>query len=288
MFAKILLQRRTYNFNLSDIEDVYARFLASKDISTKDIQYVYEAVRRTECLVWHKEINCFKGRRYGPDFDGGYMIPEGVAFDYVISAGIGKNSQFEQQLAKEGHLVLALDPTVEDIPHNHQNILHTKLFLKRNSISGRCTNLREVLESINSSSDFLLKMDIEGDELEILVGLEEFQDKISILAVEFHNWYKVANVENRSQINETLDILENFFFATTCHSNNWRNLINYGEVIFPDVFEVTFVNKKYREQLVKSSIPNKIYANNPRKPDIPEGFIKTPTLRFIQNTDNSS
>lgn len=82
----------------------------------------------------------------------------------------------------------------------------------------------------------LLKIDIEGDEYQIIRQIKDFTKKVHILIIEFHNLDK-----KRKLFKDSIVYLKTFFNIVHIHGNNYRSLCKDN---FPEVVELTFLNKE--------------------------------------------
>lgn len=115
-------------------------------------------------------------------------------------------------------------------------------------------------------------MDIEGAEIPWLKCLSDEQmQKFSQIVMEFHFPFTEEEIEIFKKINKN-HVLFHF------HGNNCpAGVINHKGVIIPNVFECTYVNKKYIDmlnlELNSDNIPTQIDMPNCGGPDI---FIDYP------------
>jgi len=209
-------------------------------------------------------------KRIGPKYDGGYEVPTEVHVDFIISGGIGKTSEFEYDLAASGKKVFAIDPTVSHLPHPHKNITLIRKWFSNND-SNNSISLEGVLKLCSKNSKVLLKLDIEGDEYIVLESLKLFKNQIVVLVVEFHENYKLSNIEFLEQYIKIFKTLESSYIPVAFKANNWANFINFGKSFIPEVYEATFVNK-FAHRKTNNKFKSKKtlnYSNNPNRIEIP-------------------
>ena len=96
---------------------------------------------------------------------GGYVAPgvlEGI--EYVFSAGVAENSDFEYELAEKQIPINLIDFSVDRPAKNHELFEFTKAALAPNTLGEQLLSLDDWVKSTETdSSKMLLKMDIEGD-----------------------------------------------------------------------------------------------------------------------------
>jgi len=213
----------------------------------------------------------FKKIRIGNPNDGGYVICEipNINYDTLLSCGIADNITFEEHLCSihQNMKCYAFDGTIQNISYKHQNIE----FIKKNIgivNDDFNTNLKYLFENNNN---IFLKMDIEGYELEWFNFMSSLDlDKIVQMVIEFHSPFNEKTNNIFKKINNT-HLLVHF------HPNNCVGMTNYKNVIFPDAFECTYVNKKYileKYELNSEIIPTPI--DNPNSPKYIDRIINYP------------
>ena len=208
--------------------------------------------------------------RLGPNRDGGYIIDKRVIknIDYIISCGLSDNWDFEKEFLKLNDKVkiIAFDHTVNSLFWKKKFIsdffnffllkklsiwkinnifkfidyllffkdknAHFRLKLGKKNINNKQINIRKIL---NNKKNVLLKVDIEGDEYEILNHIKSNSNKINCLIIEFHEVKK-----NLRKINNFAKTLKNLK-SIHIHGNNVKKIDNHG---YPYSIECTFINSK--------------------------------------------
>ena len=213
--------------------------------------------------------------RVGNKTDGGYVVPSKPfqQIDGIISFGLGDNFSFEHHalLLNNKLNIIVYDHTVNifyffmkflksikrifyfksnlvNILNKFTTLLNYTLFFSINKkaehiqnkivkkiYSSNETNLKSVFNN-SKGKNFLVKIDIEGDEYKIIKDIKNYSKKIHILIVEFHNLDKKRTLFKNSVI-----FLKTFFNIIHIHANNNCSLCNDK---FPEVVEFTFLNKK--------------------------------------------
>ena len=128
-------------------------------------------------------------------------------------------------------------------------------------IKKKTTTLNEIVKE-NKNNNFFLKIDIEGNEYEILNDIKNNEKYINGLVIEFHefNIYqnKVLNFINNTELK-----------LIHIHVNNFGKLTKKNE---PSVLEMTFCQKKFlsRNKINYVKLPNQTVdrPNNPKKKDL--------------------
>ena len=197
----------------------------------------------------------FKKIRLGNDYDGGYIICEipDIEYGLFISAGIDNNITFEEFFCDKYNTVTcyAFDGTINDIKIKNNNIK----FIKKNIGITEDDNITNLHTLINNNQSLFLKMDIEGSEYEWLETLTEEQlNNFSQIVIEFHFIFN-SNIFNK---------LNKLFYLVHFHGNNYCGYKFVEGVPVPNVFECTYVNKKYMTEpkLNTKTLPIEIDMKN--------------------------
>ena len=248
--------------------------------------------------------------RIGPKLDGGYILDKRIVHitKKIITCGLNDDWEFEKHFSKINSSceVLAYDHTVNKkfwIERFKKDILHFFLFKKirlrkiisifkyydyinffknKNKhyelkISNENIKNKEITinEILKDHDNLILKIDIEGDEYNILNQILKNSKKINALLIEFHDIQK-----NMHLIKKFIE-QSNKLKLVHIHANNYPCI---DKDIDPSVIELTFTNiEKIRfEQIItkkKYPIENLDYKNSHRKDDY--------TLKFENDAKKS-
>jgi hypothetical protein len=193
--------------------------------------------------------------RLGKDNDGGYILAD-ITYPpntILVSAGIGNDSSFEEAfILKYGQNCFAFDGTISDLSKPHIE------FEKRNigpSNTDTTTNLQNLIQS---HDNLVLKMDIEGSEVAWLKSLGNEISKFQQIVIEFH-WPFDPSTK------PIFELLNRFHVLIHFHANNCCGAVDFYGVAVPNVFECTYLNKKYfckNPELNKDPIPSPLDMKN--------------------------
>lgn len=205
-------------------------------------------------------------KRYGKNNDGGYILAGGLKYDCFLSAGIGNDLSFENDIMsrysfKQAHIFdgtsLFKQEEIGNLQFHKVNIgtLNTETH----------TNLHEL---ISKHENILLKMDIEGYECGWLDTLTaSMLSRFRQIVIEFHGFVK--SIPYVIQINETHKLIH-------LHGNNYGGTIDIDGKIYPNVFECTFLNNHLCEVIKPNKqrlpIANLDQPNNAVQNDIDLNF----------------
>lgn len=203
--------------------------------------------------------------RFGRDYDGGYVVPEGITVDALLSYGIGDDISFEIDFAKKtGKPVYAFDPNIKVKCKN--KLIH----LKNEAITPE-GNIQIHRAALNLEDVWIaVKMDIDGEEWDVLGNA--LLEKIAYMVIELHGFHSSPN--KHTKMKAVLKKLNNKFVCAHVHANNYGDIVCNGEYYYPNVLEALFI---YREKIANfvlipdiSEYPTVIdRPNNRNFPDVP-------------------
>ena len=236
--------------------------------------------------------------RVGPKLDGGYILDKRIVHltEKIITCGLNDDWEFEKDFLKikPSCEVIAYDHTVNKefwIKRFKKDIIHFFLFKKLRlrkiisifkyydyinffksknkhhelKISIKNIKNKEVSinEILNNHDNLILKVDIEGDEYNILKQILDNSKKINTLLIEFHDIQK-----NMALIKEFIE-QSNELKLVHIHGNNYQCI---DRNIDPSVIELTFTNIekiKFEQKITEKKYPiEKLdYKNSHRKDD---------------------
>jgi len=222
--------------------------------------------------------------RIGPKQDGGYVIADGFEYDLFISCGIAGDIRFEEAFL-DIHKIkcIAFDGTIQSCPYHYNNIE----WIPKNighSNTNKTTNLKEYIQNNNK---IFLKMDIEGSEFNWLDTMSVTElDNFSQIVLEVHWPFDIYRMNMLKKLNKThyvihihgnnycdRDIPKHLPSGRTYDGTVTINNSNNGQIKLPEVFEVTYVNRKLCDNLLvdmqEIQFPTILdYPNNPNAVDI--------------------
>ncbi len=241
--------------------------------------------------------------RVGPDYDGGYILNNALIknIETLITFGLSDEWDFEKDLLKKKPeiSIYAFDHTVNNlfwINRLKKDIIH--FFLLKKLRFKKILNIFKYLDYISffdnkkrfhiqkkigiTNEDYdvnfiinnllkdkkkiLLKIDIEGDEFNILDQILKNENLLDGLLIEFHD---INQNNNLSKINNFLQNLK-YLKLIHIHANNYAPPDKNGD---PTVIEMTFTNENLIEKFEKNNektypIENLDVKNRKRLPDI--------------------
>jgi hypothetical protein len=181
-------------------------------------------------------------KRIGKNNDGGYIIDIlPITYNIIIGCGINDDITFEEDFIKQypGIQCIAFDGTIDKLPPTDANIQ----FVKKNIGNINTDSITNLHDIINANTNIFLKMDIEGAEITWFETLSYKQlNKFMQMVVEFHSPFSEKETNVFTKISKTHVLVH-------LHGNNHSGIKKFNDILVPEVFECTFINKKYLEQL---------------------------------------
>ncbi len=221
-------------------------------------------------------------QRLGSKNDGGYVVPlELPQMDTLVSFGLGDDSNFELDCKKNGlvrdflvfdhtvslrRLVIKLTKRIFSDPVNVKAIVYRfKVlcsYIYRFKVLRNKHYKNRIVAKAESKSDlsleqiarvmvdgpFMLKVDIEGDEYQLIQHIVDLQHRIPLAIIEFH-----GTDSSRKVFEQTIIELKKYFKIVHLHGNNFTSISADG---IPQTLEITFVNREFIQKTDKvKSLP---------------------------------
>lgn len=210
--------------------------------------------------------------RLGKNNDGGYVVlksrlPE---YDNLISFGIAGDISFERDFQHQNNSsIYCFDPSIDELPEFLPKTKFFKLGIDSSNHKGYI-NLNEVLSltGITRHHKIFLKMDIEGYEWKILGDKESFEilSGFDQVVVEFHIKYLLGKSKYLMPLElikrlVILKKLKKSFLFYNLNANNVCGYTFFKNFIFPEVIEISMINRRFLSQLDN--------INQPSDPSLP-------------------
>lgn len=213
-------------------------------------------------------------KRFGSSRDGGYVICDDLNnLDFMISMGVGSDVSFEKSVAKKIEGVHLYDHTVNSLPEADD-----KFFFFREKVDVRDgISLQETISRAPNQLPSILKMDIEGSEWGLLNESADCLLNFRQIVLEVHNLMNIHLDDDFRLFESVLEGLHESFYLFNVHPNNNGNSLIVGNLLLPDVAELTFLNKSHynlalqEQQQILHAVE---ILNRPCDPDSPELFLQ--------------
>lgn len=216
-----------------------------------------------------KVYNFSKKIRCGANSDGGYVFAElDGEYDLYISAGISNEESFSRDFINKynmsEHNSFGFDGTIDTYPYEYTKNIS---FIKKNISNLNDDSNTDLSFLASKYNNIFLKIDIEGGEYPWLLSLnEELLYNFKQIVIEFHG---ITDDGWNTPYNDKVKCLEKLsktHYIVHAHGNNHGPVVNN----FPDVIELTYVNKKYFES----------------EPELNATLLPIPELDFPNKVDN--
>ena len=181
----------------------------------------------------HWNIPGISKKRYGAEHDGGYVIlNNSFGALHLLGYGVDKDVSFENQLTESwGINAHVFDHTIDHIPEIGPNVTYVKEGLGPKDDGNLRSLATHVKMYVPKGSDYILKIDIEGAEWNVLATAD--LSRVSQLIVELHNLH-----EDYSKILKKIN--KNFYLVhvhgNNCHKQPW--IIIDEHLKYPDISSV--------------------------------------------------
>lgn len=191
--------------------------------------------------------------RIGGDADGGYLVPDDMeGLMGCFSPGVAYTATFELEMAKLGIRSYLADYSVDSAPVAHPLLDFEKKFI------GIDTN--DVYMTFNNwfqnktgmkGGDYILQMDIEGAEYEVLNSVDDlFLKNFRIMVIEFHNLHYLVDPAGFNLVEFSFKKILKNFEIVHIHPNNESKPLKYHGFEIPNTVEFTFLRK---DRILKKS-----------------------------------
>jgi hypothetical protein len=202
-------------------------------------------------------------KRYGSEYDGGYVLADGLQYDIFLSCGIDDNITFENHFLKSHDVSCkAFDGTIRDIPKGADAKIE---FIKKNIGDVESESMTTLVNYLEKHKNVFLKMDIETWEFFWFDMIpEKLLNNISQMVIEIHfPWTLSENIfSSRSRVMEVskkMDVLRKmmkYHNMIHIHGNSACGAVNINNKILPNVVECTFLHKKHDPNATVSNTLN--------------------------------
>jgi hypothetical protein len=237
-----------FNSILSPLE--YDEITTTKN--TKKIQTILNYLAPNQYLG--------KIKRIGGKADGSYVVPIEILGKntYLLSGGIENNNKFEIYAASRGTTGIQIDNSITNPPQNHTNLKFLNATLGDIDKSGY-VSLETLMNKVPKNKKILLKIDIEGGEIEALGSLSTKNLKrIDCLVMELHNLGSITSKNDK--IYNLLNRLHKASLRSIfIQANNACLTYTLAGTLIPDNIEITYVKKH------KTSKPSITYIGSIKK-----------------------
>jgi hypothetical protein len=229
----------------------------------------------------HWDIPGVAKKRYGSEGDGGYVIlNSSFGSKHILGYGVDKDVSFENQLTQAwGIKAHVFDHTIEQIPEIGPGVTYVKEGLGIKDEGPLRSLATHVKTHVPAGADYILKIDIEGSEWNVLATAD--LSRVSQLIVELHDLH-----DDYSKILKKIN--KNFYLVhvhgNNCHRQPWVIIDRVSKI--PRYLECTWIRKNLVNgaRLSDEVLPGPLdRPNDPDTPDLVLDFWKktAPPVSFV-------
>jgi len=272
----------------------FVRILSSRILFKLNFSLHYPSIREPALLNLLKKFKVYQTEhqlvRLGEKGGGGYLIPDDfeprmnedgniISLNSCITGGVGSEIGFEYDLAQKGIKCHMADYSVSKPPLTHENFFFVKKFLG-NKTDNQYITFDDYFSKIKKPlEDYILKLDIEGDEYTILPFIKK-EDllRMRIIVLEIHHFTNIATPLGFYLMQQIADKLFENHTVVHIYPNSISPLIKFSKKIqLYDLLEVTLlrndrINVKKEQRNFPHSLDSK--TNNFFKAKLPKCFYE--------------
>jgi hypothetical protein len=196
-------------------------------------------------LLRPQRIQGISKLRLGRHFDGGYvMLNTFRDVTAAYSLGINDDVSWDLDIANRGIPVFQYDHTITQLPATHKLFNWEKIGITaREEDNSKFQTVRNLVErnGHTSSSELILKCDIEGAEWEVFAAMPaETLVKFQQVIVEFHGFHRLNDPAFANLVRTAFANLHTNHRVIHVHANNFSPWISVGGIPLPTTLEITF------------------------------------------------
>lgn len=218
--------------------------------------------------------------RLGSEYDGGYIIADGLQYDMLVACGISTDVTFENHFINKYDIdCIAFDGTIDNLPSDSHNKIK---FIKKNITKSNTETTTNLSEYIENKSNLFLKMDIETNEYQWLESMSTDNiNKFSQIVMEIHfpftySHHLFASLSYPMPVEEKLNLIRKLnetHYLIHLHPNSCCGTTSFNNVKVPNVIECTYLRKDLvtNKDIDLSPIPDRL-LDMPNRPN--EGEIQ--------------
>lgn len=206
----------------------------------KDPRYSYYlTIRKLLCVK--KVVGPYKCVRIGGHNDGAYVMLDSLEGNIAYSIGIGDNVNWDIDMASRGYEIFQYDHTINNLPCQNAHFHWKKVGVTGGRESENMKHLSTLIRQNKHENikGMILKMDIEGDEWQVLKTIKtDILRQFDQIVLEIHD----LTLRMDLPVEEALNKLTENHQLVHIHANNAAKVDYCGDLFMPDIIELTLVN----------------------------------------------
>jgi hypothetical protein len=211
--------------------------------------------------------------RIGPNKDGGYLVPDDLTdIEACFSPGVDVEAGFEEACANMGMKVFLADHSVSKPPVQHELFKFTQHYVGVTTSAEFITLDEWICQSdLQTSSDLLLQIDIEGFEYEVfLAASDTLLKRFRIIVAEFHNLDHLVSQPFFRLAGRAFDKLLQTHVCVHMHPNNCCGQTVFHDIEIPRIMEFTFMRRdRITAAVRRDDFPHPLDVDNTTNASLP-------------------
>lgn len=197
--------------------------------------------------------------RIGRDNDGGYlMLNLDNTSKIAYSFGICDDTSWDRDMANLGYEVYQYDHTIEKLPEQNSHFHWKKIGITGNDETDNLKRLSTLLSENGHemTRHMILKIDVEGAEWDVFANMTETElRQFDEIVVE---WHDILD-NDRKQVEKALKNVSVTHAPVHVHANNYAKVDFCGDILMPDVLEVTYLNRQISDTRIEEiALPHEL------------------------------
>ena len=228
------------------------------------------------------KLEDYELKRFGNQSgDGGYILPNDFKnIKYLFSLGVGNQFGFEKDMNDRNIDCFLADWSVENNNFEKLGLNFDKKFIKaynsKNSL--RFEDWKNKCLAPDKDGEFILQIDIEGDEYQVLLTIDnETFYRTKYLVIEYHFLTRIFDLKISNLIISALKRVSENFYPIHLNINNTSSILRNSNLNIPHCLEVSYINKKYVKKFEflrkKNHHLNKSNIKNNNLLEVPDEFF---------------
>lgn len=159
------------------------------------------------------------------------------------------------------------DGTIDRLPINHKNFNFIRKNIS-NIPAPKNISINQFIKNKKKGRDYILKLDLEGDEYKVVIDLERaYIKEARIIIIEFHHMHRILISGCYDYIDYCFNKILDTHAVVHIHPNNMGEIISYKNLKIFTVLEITFLREDrfFLKKNIKNFTNILDFQTNPNK-----------------------